>query len=337
MTEMKTMIPAALGLSRRQGGAITQQIAGGVRVTHSELFATINSSTGFTAIRSIIQPGSSNFSTWLAAQSAQYDQYVLRNLVLEYEPKCGTNNSGTVMIGYDYDPSDRNPINEQAFSTYLGTLELAPYVEGRTAMVPSAVHATGPRKFLRSGPVSGDLRTYDCGTIIYATQDGPAVPILWGKLWITYTFDLLVPTAPQGPNLSTQAYVFETNAPFLLPVGNVIVPFNTVVTNFDADFIVNAGGSLTAPVGSFLVMAYVGITGTSGVNVFSGNVNLSSGPTVVQSSPYVVQPTSSNSISYITLYWWLETTAGTVLTLAINNTGLGIGTCSVATITLLSV
>lgn len=331
------MIPAAMGLSRRQGGAITQPIPGGVRVTHSELFDTINSTTGFTATRNIIQPGSDNFSTWLAAQAAQYDQYALRSLVLEYEPKCGTSNSGTIMIGFDYDPSDRSPVNEQAFSTYLGTLELAPYVQGRTAMVPSAVHATGPRKFLRSGPVSGDLRTYDCGTIIVATQDGPAVPILWGKLWVTYSFDLLVSTAPQSANLATQAYSFETSAPFLLPVGNSIVPFNTTITNFDTDFIVNANGTFTAPLGSFLVMAYVCVTGTSGINVFSGELQFSNGLTVQQVTPYVAQPTTSNTMHQVTLYWWTQTLNAATLTLAINNTGGSVGTCSAAAIVFLSV
>lgn len=228
-------------------------IPGGIRVTHSELMLTINSSVAFTVGRILVQPGSANFSTWLSTEAANFDQYRLVSLTVEYEPRCGTNNSGNVMVGFDYDPSDRAPITELSYSSYQGVAEGAPWLKVSSTMNPSAVHATGPRKYLRDGPVSGDLRTYDSGSIFICTQDGPAVPILWGKLWVHYTFDLLVPTAPTQP-VPTQAFEFATSGDIKVgPAAIVALPFATQLTNFDSAFSNSVAPNIRCPTGSFLL------------------------------------------------------------------------------------
>jgi len=259
--ERKYSIPAAMSSSVRQVGGSRTQIPGGIRVSHSELVATFTSTTAFTPVRLQIQPSLQTFSPWLAAQAADYDQYRLVRLEAEYRPSCGTDNSGSVMMTFDYDPSDRIPVSEQTMSTYMGATEAAPWLPQRTAMDAAAVHATGPRKYLRTGPVAGDLRTYDSGQFFFATQDGPAVPILWGKLWFHYTFDLLVQTSPINPT-ATQVFSFASvNAQTIGAGGFLNGSFPTALSNFANAFTLDAPTStlITCPAGVFLVVLSGGL------------------------------------------------------------------------------
>jgi hypothetical protein len=265
------MVPAAMTSVMRQKGPSIQLINGGIRVTHSEQLAVVNSTVAFTATRILVQPGLSTFSTWLSAQAQNWDQYSLIGFTAEYEPRCGTGNSGSVMLGFDFDPSDRLPANEAAFSSYYNTVETAPYVGSRTSVSRAAVHATGPRKYLRSTTVSGDLRMYDACSLIYTTGSGPAAPILWGKLWVHYTVDLLVATAPATPVI-TQCFSFSALANTIVNSGaNVPVPFGAVVANFNGSIDDSAPPAFSFPVGgSYLVILQLAVY----TNVTNGGGNV---------------------------------------------------------------
>jgi hypothetical protein len=226
------MAPAAMNIASRQGGARRMQIPGGVRVTHSELLADIGSNVNFTAISLQVNPGLASFSPWLSAESQNFDQYRLVAFEAEYRPTCGTGNTGAVMVAYDYNPTDALPVTRQDLSTYLGAVDGAPWVCLKTQMSPAAVHGLGPRKFLRFGPVSGDIRVYDAGQLIVSTSGGPAVPVAWGELWCHYTFDLLVQTSPTFP-LSTQLFGWTNGvAQIIGPTANADVIWGVQLANF---------------------------------------------------------------------------------------------------------
>jgi hypothetical protein len=224
-------------ITRQTGGSRTP-IPGGTRVSHSELFEDVPSHAAFNTLTIQVNPGLNSFSAWLAAQAADYDQYRLVSLVAEYKPTCGTGTAGSVYMVYDYDPSDAPPGSKQAMSQYQGSAESAPWVKFSMACDAKAVHAIGPRKFLRSGPVAGDLRTYDSAQFILATS-GFAAPdgVLVGELWFHYTFDLLVQTSPISAQI-TQVYEFGSNT--LQNVGSGLLiqeTFQVVVSNFQGQVV----------------------------------------------------------------------------------------------------
>jgi len=174
------------------------------------------------------------------------------------------------MLGWDFDPSDQLPASEAAFSSYFNTVECPPWLGESTVAPISAIHATGPRKYLREGTVVGDLRTYDACTLLIGTGDGPATPILWGKLWIHYSVDLLVPTAPV-PSRITQSFSFATGADISCTNTTVTPSFTLSGANFNNAFSLSSP-SVTANVSGTYLVLVSGSYGTSATST-GGSVN----------------------------------------------------------------
>jgi hypothetical protein len=208
------------------------------RVQHKEFIQNVTGTTNFTvALFLALNPGLVGTFPWLANIANNFEQYRAHMVRFCYLTRTGTNIPGSVLLAPDYDASDVQPLSEQIMSNYAEIVEDAPWKDLCCNLRPSGMHALGPKKFVRSGPVAGqDLKTTDIGTFILATVDGTAVN--WGKLWVEYDFEFFEPQLnPQGSLLGSSAQG---------TAGTVANPINTGL--------VIAGPLITGIVGQILTL-----------------------------------------------------------------------------------
>jgi hypothetical protein len=111
----------------------------------------------------------------------------------------------------DYDPADGAPLSEMVASSYEDVEEDAPWKDIECVLRPQAMFPMGPKKFIRTGPLSAnlDIKTYDAGTFFLGTVDGTNVN--WGKLWVEYDITLFTPqTQPGGSQAQAAQHLTGT-------------------------------------------------------------------------------------------------------------------------------
>jgi len=116
---------------------------------------------------------------------------------------------GSIILAPDYDASDGAPISEQVVDQYEDAKEDVPWKNLECILNVSAMHNTGPRKYIRFGSLSSnqDIKMYDVGTMFVFTVDSAAAAS-WGKLWVEYEIELHTPQLPSGgSNFSYQLAV----------------------------------------------------------------------------------------------------------------------------------
>jgi len=170
------------------------------RIVHRELIGSMTGSTAFAVAQSVpLNPGMASFAPWLATQAQSWERYRFNKLRFCYYTRTGSNVPGSMMLAPDYDAADSAPVSEQVASSYEDVEEDAPWKDICCVLRPSALHALGPTKFVRSGALAPnqDIKTYDAGTLYACTVDGVnvgGVGVNWGKLWVEYDVTLLTPT-----------------------------------------------------------------------------------------------------------------------------------------------
>jgi hypothetical protein len=165
-----------------------------VRIIHRELIGSVTGSVAFAIEQTVaLNPGLPASFPWLSSQAQAWERYRFNKLKFCYYTRTGSNVPGSVQMVPDYDAADAAPVSEQIASSYEDVEEDAPWKDIECELRPSALHALGPSKFIRTGvlPANQDIKTYDAGNFFLATTDGTAVP--WGKLWVEYDVTLLTP------------------------------------------------------------------------------------------------------------------------------------------------
>jgi hypothetical protein len=164
----------------------------GEHVSHSELLGTVYGSTSFQVTQYSVQPGLPGVFPWLATQAQRYQQYHVRKIQFEFITRTGTTTTGSVILAADYDASQPPPGTEQQVASYQGAIEDVPWRGITCNLDPRAIHATGPRKFIRDGNVPGDITSYDACNFFLCTTGMPNTDAI-GKLWVHYSIELHVP------------------------------------------------------------------------------------------------------------------------------------------------
>jgi len=246
-----------------------------IRIVHRELVASVTGSVAFAVNSSIsLNPGLVASFPWLSSQAQGWERYRFNRLKFCYFTRTGTATPGSVIMSPDYDAADSAPVSEQVASTYEDTKEDAPWKDIDCTLTPQSLHALGPTKFIRTGPLNAnqDIKTYDAGTFYLSTVDGTAVS--WGKLWVEYDVTLFNPqlNAGGGGSLAYQRItgVTPTNTSLLgtqtqvpsstetiVSVSGEVVTFNKAGT-----FLVNLS-QLCASGGTFNALPVIAAGGAS--------------------------------------------------------------------------
>jgi hypothetical protein len=126
------------------------------------------------------------------------------------------------------------------------------------------MHELGPRKFIRSTAVAGDIKTYDAGNFFMCTTDEADTSMI-GKLWVNYEVELynqqLEPTAAPVP--ARGSYYSTINNEAMVTGVAEAVPFTTAVADPLGWGTATAGVWATPPAGVYDIEAEVQIADTA--------------------------------------------------------------------------
>jgi hypothetical protein len=253
----------------------------GCRIVHRELIASVTGTVAFTVANSFaLNPGQATSFPWLAGQAQGWERYRFNKLRFCYYTRTGSNVPGSVLLAPDFDASDVAPSTEQIASTYKDSEEDAPWKDIKCELSPSALHAIGPTKFVRTGSLSADqdIKLYDSGNLFLCTVDGTAVS--WGKLWVEYDVSFFTPqlnplgsgsyqrvsgVTPTSTSLLGTQTLSPTSTESLFTVSNQILTFTKAGTFLvTADQVFTSGLSMNTPVlGAGAVVVGHGISFTT--------------------------------------------------------------------------
>lgn len=173
---------------------ISQRGVSGTRVSHRELVAvSIPGSTNFTIQATFsLNPGLSTSFPWLSQIAQNYEMYTVHRISYEWVPIAPTSTRGDIIIAPDYDANDDPPLNEIAMANDFNAATFATWVVQSVPLNRKLLMGLGPKKYVRGSSVSGDLKTYDVGTVFIATNNfldtSPA-----GKVFVSYDVEFFGP------------------------------------------------------------------------------------------------------------------------------------------------
>jgi hypothetical protein len=267
------------------------------RISHREIIGSINGSVGFTVNSFHLNPGVASTFTWLATQASGWEQYTFVSLKLEYVTCTATSTVGSVILSPEYDPTEPEPTTEAEAVNTMDSVEDAAWKTFSCDLSHAAMFPTGPRKYVRTGMVSGDLRTYDVG-VLHVCTVGMAGTSMVGKLWADYTIDLCVPQSSIPLAMPTHAlvatgnhinFVSGTEATVGFGTGTSTILFNTLHATFVA-------GEIRLPRGVYNIRYPLQITFTGTTGLYDwGCVTATTGTTLISETwkSWVVPATAS--------------------------------------------
>ncbi len=159
---------------------------------HSELIASVYGSVGYTAGAIPINPALPQSFPWLSQLAALWDMYNVIGIIFRYIPGCSTATSGTVSIGFDYDAYDGKPADKNSFMMLQDSCTSPAWAE---CAINLNRQSLSRRKNLynRTGAIPGDLKTYDLGNLMYATQGQASAGTYLGDIYVDYVIRMSMP------------------------------------------------------------------------------------------------------------------------------------------------
>lgn len=167
---------------------------GRVRIKHREYIRDIVGSVAFANTQLSINPGLSSMFAWLAPIAAQFESYLFRKLVFDYETQKSASTSGSLMMAVDFDAADSAPVNKQQLMAYHNAVRSAVWQEACYQSDQADLKKFGVQRFVRGGALAAneDVKTYDIGNLNIATQ-GEADTTAIGELYVDYDVELITP------------------------------------------------------------------------------------------------------------------------------------------------
>lgn len=223
-----------------------------------ERIRTVTGSVAFSSVANIaVNPGLPEFAPWLSGLAAKFDRYVLDRLIVRYKNLKGANSDGNVIISFDPDTLDAGP------ATAVEQTQASVYVDGAPWRIfQMNVPCDQQKRYIRTGPLAGvDLKTYDMGRL-WISAEGCANTSDHGYIEIEYSVRLF--EKQSGATLpASQAVAFYNLAANQAMVGSGVLDIDEVVALPSAAPPANLNGTVTLPLGNFLVRAELNWTGAS--------------------------------------------------------------------------
>jgi hypothetical protein len=240
----------------------------GQRIVHRELVTTIVGSTTFSCLAIALNPGLAAAFPWLSTVASSFEQYAFRKLRFHFVTRESTTYLGSLLLAPDYNAQALAPTTEVQASQMRGAVEDVPWRDQFLSFSVQDMHALGPRKFVRTGPAAGDLKTYDVGQLFACSIGCTDSTSNIGKLWVEYDVELFIPQNPAQPSLILLGSGSVLNKRFaeaqlVASTPQQIVWLNdTVLVDTIGIFGGVISGTFTLPVGSYKIEANVGFAST---------------------------------------------------------------------------
>lgn len=204
-SSMALSAPAANGTYVKHNKAKMRSNRSGMSIRHREYVQDITFGEAgeyMNMVSAPINPGNRELFPWLAGIATRFETFKFNSLRFIYEPQCGTDNEGTVMMAVDFDAVDLPPVDKLQLMTYDGAIRSPPWFAGVYECAQYNLHKYKEYFITNSltTPLSTDEKTYFVGNIYVATQSQSA-SFTAGELYVEY--DVVLST----PQLSTISYV----------------------------------------------------------------------------------------------------------------------------------
>lgn len=223
-----------------------------------ERIQTVAGSVAFASVANIaVNPGLPEFAPWLSGLAAKFDRYILDSLIVRYKNLKGANSDGNVIISFDPDTLDAGP------ASAVEQTQASVYVDGAPWRIfQMKVPCDQQKRYVRTGPLAGvDLKTYDMGRLWISTE-GCANTSAHGYIEIEYSVRLF--EKQSGVTIPVNQSVALYNLPANQAVGgSTVVDIDEAVTLPSAAPPTNLNGTVTLPLGNFLVTAQLSWTGAT--------------------------------------------------------------------------
>lgn len=200
----RQLAPASIGTSIRQLGSNLD----GLLFHHSELVYQLYATTGYSTATITINPALPSAFPWLSRLAPLFETYEVVDFAIKYVPACSTTTPGFVMIGFDYDSYDSVPLNMSDFMLTADSCSASAWQTCEVRLTSAALKRRGVL-YTRTGAVaSSDLKTYDLGKVLLATQGNGSDDTLIGNIFISYRLRFFTPQ-PYSPY---EAYYYANPA-----------------------------------------------------------------------------------------------------------------------------
>jgi hypothetical protein len=286
--ERPSQSPAPVAQGTRSSATrpvITQRDVNSITITHREMVVSaVGSQTAFNAntIQQFpLNPGMSQTFPWLSNQSYGWERYTFLKLHFVFKTRVATSTAGSILMVPDYDAEDPVPQDELSCSSYQDMVEDVVWRDIVCRLTPASLHALGPSKFVRQGPIAfTDLKTYDSGNFFLATTDAATANVPLGKLWVEYTVKLMTPSSPLGGVISARNsfHAYGTSSTTTNPFANAVFsPGSNLALLYGQTLNSTSGApflNIDVP-GQYLIVYTVSSTSV----VLSGNPSISSNST----------------------------------------------------------
>lgn len=192
-----TSAPVSIStLTHASRPSVKQSGLDGQRVVNKEMiFPTVAGSTTFTVQYSLdINPGIPNSFPWLSQVAINYEFYKIHSLSYTWVPIAPTSTQGDVILSPNYDALDGIPTTELKAANTADSIEFSCWANATCRLDPKSCMGGMERKYVRLYNASGDLKTYDAGSLFVCTNNETGTGAI-GKLWCNYDIEFFKPQA----------------------------------------------------------------------------------------------------------------------------------------------
>lgn len=261
----------------------------GTVISHREYLGDIQGTTPFTPTTYPLNPGIASTFPWLSTVASNYQEYRFHGLIFEFRPLITDfvtgGSPGVIVMSTVYNADAPVFASKQQMENSEYATSVKPTCGLMHAIECANNQTILPEKFVRTGavPVGQDLRMYDLGNTVVATQLNPSQNL--GEIWVSYNVEFFKPILNSAPNsdLIPSALVARSSTTSASPLG--VVNVSTVGT---LDLVVSATGlqwtaqpqqnyTLTivwyGPGGTFLYPTINSLSGLAGNKIWFGRTS----------------------------------------------------------------
>jgi len=200
--QQSTSMPIAQGkrMGTRAPVITYSKLGGDARITvkHREYIGEVTSagtSLLFNTQTYALNPGMTASFPWASQIGRNYESYRFRRFKVLFETEQPTTTAGSLMMAIDYDAADTTPTTKVQLMSMHGAQRGPIYAETTLAADASDLHKFGTQRYIRgTTPTSPyDIKTYDAGKIVVASQGVVATGATLGELYFEYEVDFMTP------------------------------------------------------------------------------------------------------------------------------------------------
>lgn len=275
------MISAPVSQSRSFRGTQPKfaSSSNGMRIRHMEYVLDLTpTTTAFSVTAYPINPGVGVIFRWLSSIANSFDSYKIHALSFSYQEKSPSSTAGSVIIAVNYDASDPVPTTKSQLMAYQCKEDIVPWRDSVIRCNPSDCNGALAKHYVRLGTVQNtDIKTYDIGTLLVATQGVPTSDL--GEIIVSYDIEFFSPidVQPFGGSI-TGVSGFSTTAP--LGTTQTIVgtiPFTVSADGTTLTFTQGFQGLLTLVAGAIGTVSSTWSGGSATIGIFNEECTLTTG------------------------------------------------------------